>query len=158
LRAAQTGHLVMATVHSESNATAMIRLLDLGISPLMLSAGLNLVVSQRLVRCLCEHCKQPAHLSDTQIDGFQKKNIDPSRIFAAAGCKKCDQTGYAGRTAICDLMIVDESLKAEIAKGQSVLERLRTEGIQSLSGLRKEGLRKVVAGITSLDEVKRVVG
>jgi general secretion pathway protein E len=158
LRAAQTGHLVLATVHSESNATALIRLLDLGISPLLLSAGLNLVVSQRLLRCLCKHCKQPAHLSDSQLDGFRKKKIDPSRIFEPAGCKQCDRTGYSGRTAICDLMVVDDSLKAEIAKSKSLLDKLRAEGIQSQSGLRKEGLRKVVAGITSLDEVKRVVG
>jgi general secretion pathway protein E len=158
LRAAQTGHLVLATVHSESNATALIRLLDLGISPLMLSAGLNVVVSQRLLRCLCPHCKQPAHLSDSQIDGFKRKNIDPLRIYEATGCKKCDKTGYVGRTAICDLLVVDESFKAEIAQGKSLMERLRAEGTQSLSGLRKEGLRKVVAGITSLDEIKRVVG
>ena len=158
LRAAQTGHLVLATVHSDSNATALIRLLDLGISPLLLSAGLNLVVSQRLLRCLCDRCKGPAHLSDSQIDGFRKKNIDPSRIFEPAGCKHCENTGYTGRTAICDLMVVDDSLKGEIAKSKSLLDKLRTEGVQSQSGLRKEGLKKVAAGITSLDEVKRVVG
>lgn len=158
LRAAQTGHLVLATIHSDSNATALIRLLDLGISPLLLSAGLNLVVSQRLLRCLCERCKGPAHLSDSQIDGFRRKNIDPSRIFEAAGCKHCENTGYVGRTAICDLLVVDDALKAEIAKSKSLIDKLRTEGIQSQSGLRQEGLKKVVAGITSLDEVKRVVG
>jgi len=158
LRAAQTGHLVLATIHSDSNATALIRLLDLGISPLLLSAGLNLVVSQRLLRCLCDRCKEPAHLSDSQIDGFRKKNIDQSRIFAPVGCKSCENTGYLGRTAICDLMVVDDSLKAEIAKSKSLIDKLRTEGVQSQSGLRKEGLKKVVAGITSMDEVKSVVG
>jgi len=158
LRAAQTGHLVLATIHSESSATALIRLLDLGISPLLLSAGLNLVVSQRLLRCLCERCKQPAHLNDSQIDGLNKKNIDPSHVFEAAGCTHCDKTGYAGRMAICDLMIVDNALKAEIARSKSLIDKLRIEGVQSLAGLRKEGLKKVVAGITSLDEVKRVVG
>ena len=81
LRAAQTGHLVLATLHCESNATAIIRLLDLGISPLLLSAGLNLLVSQRLLRCLCERCKRPAQLSDSQIDGFRKKGIDHNGSF-----------------------------------------------------------------------------
>ncbi len=158
LRAAQTGHLVLATVHSESNATALIRLLDLGISPLLLSGGLSLVMSQRLLRCLCGHCKAPAHLSDSQIEEFGKKNIDPASIFEAAGCKRCEQTGYSGRTAICDLMVVDEVRKAELARSKSLVDDLRDEGSRSQSGLRRQGLKKVVAGITSLDELKRVVG
>jgi type II secretory ATPase GspE/PulE/Tfp pilus assembly ATPase PilB-like protein len=159
LRAAQTGHLVLATIHCDSNATAIIRLLDLGVSPLLLSAGLNLVLSQRLVRCLCRRCRTPAQLSDTQIDGFRKKGIDGSRVFAAAGCRHCEKTGYFGRTAIGDLMLVDDALKGEIAKRESLIASLRTEGSQKgVSGLRKAGLKKVVAGITSLDELKRVVG
>jgi general secretion pathway protein E len=158
LRAAQTGHLVLATVHSQSNATALLRLLDLGVSPLLLSAGLNLVISQRLLRRLCEHCRAPAHLSDCQIAELSRKNIDGARIFEAVGCKHCENTGYAGRTAICDLMVLDDSLKAEFAKSQSLIDKLKSEGRQSQSGLRKQGLKKVVAGITSLDELKRVVG
>lgn len=159
LRAAQTGHLVTATIHCESNATAIIRLLDLKISPLLLSAGLNLLVSQRLVRRLCDQCKGPAHLSDSQIDGFRKKGIDAQRIFAAVGCKYCDHTGYRGRIAILDLMVVDATLRNEIAKSGSLIERMRTQESQKgLAELRKAGLRKVVAGVTSLDEIKRVVG
>jgi type II secretory ATPase GspE/PulE/Tfp pilus assembly ATPase PilB-like protein len=158
LRAAQTGHLVLATLHSENNATALIRLLDLGISPLLLSGGLNLVVSQRLLRCLCGHCKAPAHLSDSQIEEFDKKSIDPARIFQAAGCKHCGQTGYSGRTAVCDLMVVDEAIKAKMAESGSLIDHLRSDASRSHTGLRKQGLKKVVAGITSLDELKRVVG
>lgn len=159
LRAAQTGHLVVATIHCDSNATAIIRLLDLGVSALLMSAGLNLVLSQRLLRCLCEHCRRPAELSDSQINGFRKKGIDHSKIFEAVGCRHCEKTGYFGRTAICDLMLVDDALKAEIAKSDSLIARLRTEGSQKgISGLRKAGLRKVVAGVTSLEEFKRVVG
>ena len=136
-----------------------IRLLDLGVSPLLLSAGLNLVVSQRLVRCLCKHCKEPAHLSDSQINGLEKKGIDHSHVFEAIGCKHCEQTGYLGRTAIGELMIVDDALKAEIAKSESLIARLRTEGSRKgISGLRKAGLKKVVMGVTSLEELKRVVG
>ncbi len=159
LRAAQTGHLVMATLHCESNATAIIRLLDLGISPLLLSAGLNLLVSQRLLRCLCERCKRPAQLSDSQIDGFRKKGIDHKEVFEAAGCKLCDQTGYSGRMAVVDLMVVDDALRNEIAKSGSLIARMRTQESQKgLTELRKSGLRKVIAGVTSLDELKRIVG
>ena len=159
LRAAQTGHLVLATIHCDSNATALIRLLDLGVSPLLLSAGLNLIVSQRLVRCLCERCRKPAKLSDSHLDTLRRKGFDASDVFEAIGCRRCDGTGYFGRTAICDLMPVDDSLKAEIASRESLIARLRTEGShRGISGLRKDGLRKVVAGVTSLDELKRVVG
>jgi len=159
LRAAQTGHLVMATIHCESNPTAMIRLLDLGISSLLLSAGLNLLISQRLLRCLCERCKRPARLSDSQIDAFQKKGIDQGKIFEAVGCRHCDRTGYFGRMAVCDLMVMDDAVKTWIAKSGSPIEWLRAQESQNgLAGLRKAGLKKVAAGVTSLDELKRVVG
>jgi general secretion pathway protein E len=159
LRAAQTGHLVMATIHCDTNATALIRLMDLHVSPLLLSAGLNLIVSQRLVRCLCEHCKKPAQLSDSQIDGFRKKGIDHSSIFEPGACKHCEKTGYYGRVAVCDVMIVDDELKAQIAQGESLIAKLRTEGSQKgFTGLRREAMKKVVSGITSMAELKRVVG
>lgn len=159
LRAAQTGHLVLATIHCDSNATALIRLLDLGVSPLLLSAGLNLVASQRLLRRLCERCRQPAQLSDSQISRLASKHLDPSNVFEAVGCKHCEKTGYFGRTAISDLMIVDDTLKAKIADSETLVAQLRTEGNKKgRSHLRKEGLKRVIAGITSLDELKRVVG
>jgi general secretion pathway protein E len=159
LRAAQTGHLVLATIHCDSNATALIRLIDLGVSPLLLSTGLHFVLSQRLVRCLCAKCKRPAQLSDSQIDGFKKKGIDYSHVFEATGCKHCEKTGYYGRTAICDLLLVDDALKAQIAGGNTFITKLKADGSQKgFSTLRKEGLRRVLSGVTSLEELKRVVG
>jgi type II secretory ATPase GspE/PulE/Tfp pilus assembly ATPase PilB-like protein len=159
LRAAQTGHLVLATLHCDSNASALIRLLDLGISPLLLSAGLNLVFSQRLVRRLCERCKAPAHLSDSQINGFTRTGVDKPSVFEAVGCKQCDETGYRGRTAIGDLLVVDDAMKAKIGQDLALIADLRAEGgKKGKSTLRKEGLKRVVTGITSLREIKRVVG
>ncbi|MHC4517525.1 MAG: GspE/PulE family protein, partial [Planctomycetota bacterium] len=159
LRASQTGHLVLATLHCDSNATALVRLLDLGISSLLLSSGLSLVMSQRLLRCLCEHCKSPAGLSDSQIAQLDKKGIDRSGIFEAGQCKRCDRTGYFGRTAICDLLIVDEAMKAQIAEDQTFLAHMRAEGMKKgQSSLRRQGLKTVVTGVTSLEELKRVVG
>jgi general secretion pathway protein E len=159
LRAAQTGHLVLATIHCESNATALVRLLDLGVSSLLLSAGLSLLVSQRLLRCLCSHCKQPAHLGDSQMNGLRKKGFDVSHVFEAAGCRHCEKTGYVGRTAIGDLLVVDEAIKAQIGHSDALISRLRTEGDKkSKSNLRRHGLKKVTAGVTSMAELKRVVG
>jgi general secretion pathway protein E len=159
LRASQTGHLVVATIHCDSNVTALIRLIDLGVSRLLLSSGLNLVMSQRLLRCLCAHCRKPAHLSDSQIAGFKKNGLDPSHVFEAQGCRHCEGTGYFGRTAICDILVVDAQHKAEIANDESIVARLKSEESKSgRSGLRKHGMLKVLEGVTTLDELKRVVG
>jgi type II secretory ATPase GspE/PulE/Tfp pilus assembly ATPase PilB-like protein len=159
LRASQTGHLVLATIHCDSNATALVRLMDLGISPLLLSSGLSLLSSQRLLRRLCEHCKRPAQLSQDLIQKFQSKGIDYENIFEAKGCKNCEGTGYFGRTAICDLMAITEQLKSDIANNETSIAGLRTDDDKkNKSKLRKEGLKKVTSGITSLEELKRVVG
>jgi len=159
LRASQTGHLVMATIHCDSNATALVRLLDLGISPLLLSSGLSLLSSQRLLRKLCTYCKKPAELSQDLIQKFQRKGIEYTHIFEATGCKRCDGTGYSGRTAVCDLLVIKDDLKADIANNKISISELRTEGTKKdKSHMRKEGLKKVASGITSLEELKRVVG
>ncbi len=159
LRAAQTGHLVLATIHCDSNATALVRLLDLGVSSLLMSSGLSLLISQRLLRLLCKHCKQPAQLTPALIQEFQTKGIDYSNICEAVGCKYCAGTGYWGRTAILDLLVVTDQLKADIANNKALIAELKTEGIRKdKSNLKKEALRKVISGITSLHELKRVVG
>lgn len=159
LRASQTGHLVLATVHCYSNAAAIIRLLDLGVSPLLLSSGLSLLVSQRLLRLLCKHCKKQAELSQSLVSEFQKKGIDYTHIFDPVGCKRCGGTGYFGRTAICDPLVVTDELKVDIANNEALITELRTEGKKKdKSNLRKEGLRMVASGVTSLAELKRVVG
>lgn len=159
LRAAQTGHLVLATIHCDSNATALIRLLDLGVSPILMSTGLNLVMSQRLMRRLCKACRKPAQFSPRIIEKFRQKGIDPNNIYEAGGCDRCGWTGYYGRTAICDLLVITDKLRAEIAHNEQIANKLRTEGEKSgRSTMRLEAMARVVAGITSLEELKRVVG
>jgi general secretion pathway protein E len=159
LRASQTGHLVLATVHCYSNTAAIIRLLDLGVSPLLLSSGLSLLVSQRLLRLLCKHCKKPAVLSEGLVGEFQRKKIDYTHIFEPVGCKNCGGTGYFGRTAICDPLVVTDEFKADIANNEALLAELRTEGRKrDRLNLRKEGLKMVASGLTSLAELKRIVG
>jgi len=159
LRAAQTGHLVLATIHSNSNASALIRLLDLGVSSLLLAEGLSLLVSQRLFRVLCNSCKVPAELSAVQIRDFTQKKVNYRNIYQPKGCEKCYGTGYKGRSAIFDILALDDNLKASIASNQLLITQLREEGDKrGQSNIQKQGLRKVVTGITSLDEIKRVVG
>jgi len=159
LRASQTGHLVLATLHCDSNTSALIRLLDLGVSPLLLASGLSLLVSQRLLRVLCEHCKKPAQLSQGLIEEFEKKGIEYVNMFQATGCRRCGGTGYFGRIAVCDLLLVTDQLKADIANNKALITELKTEGTRKdRFNMRKEGLRKVSSGTTTLEELKRMVG
>jgi len=159
LRASQTGHLVLATIHSSSNASALVRLLDLGVSSLLLASGLNFLASQRLLRRLCNHCKKPAELTQDRIHQFHKRKINYRNIFQAVGCDECFGTGYRGRIAIFDILILDNKLKADISSNESLLNELRKEGDKrGRSNLQKQGLKMVVSGITSLEELKRVVG
>ena len=159
LRASQTGHLVLATIHSNSNASALVRLLDLGVTPTLLASGLDMLISQRLIRRLCTNCKKHAQLTENQIMGFRRKRIDYKNIFRANGCDQCRGTGYRGRVAIFDAMALDDELKSSIANNKSSAAELRRDGDkESNSNLRKQGLKLILSGITSLEELKRVVG
>ncbi|MHC4149801.1 MAG: GspE/PulE family protein, partial [Planctomycetota bacterium] len=159
LRASQTGHLVLATVHSDTNASALVRLLDLGITPLLLSSGLDIIVCQRLLRRLCSNCKLPAKLTQSQMHEFRRKGINCRNIHQAEGCEKCHETGYYERMAIFDILVLDNKLKAQIANNQLSMTQLRNDGDKKgRSNLKKQGLKKVVSGMTTLKELKRVVG
>ena len=159
LRAAQTGHLVLATIHCNSNAASLVRLLDLGISPALMSSGLEVIISQRLLRSLCDKCKEPAKLSQSQIHEFIKNKINYSNICQAKGCENCDGTGYYDRTAIFDILVLDTELKNSIAHSDLTINELKKNGDKKgRSNLYKQGLKKVVSGITTFDELKRVIG
>jgi type II secretory ATPase GspE/PulE/Tfp pilus assembly ATPase PilB-like protein len=157
LQSAQTGHLVIATLHSNSNISSLVRLLDLGVKPLLLSSALSMIVSQRLMRVLCEQCKENIVPTPAQAEYFTKSSIDPKNVFVAKGCKMCGGTGYRGRTGVFDVLEIDDTLRAKIASGTfSVIELKKDAEKRGLTTLRKEGMKKVLAGITTLEELKRV--
>ncbi len=157
LQASQTGHLVLATLHASSNLAALVRLMDLGIKPLLLASAISVIISQRLVRRLCDKCKQPAQLTEEQIAGFARKGLDYSGVMAPVGCKKCRGTGFYGRTALVDIMTIDNETKAEILNNKLGFGDLKLQGDEKgRSTLRREGIRRVIEGVTTLDEVKRV--
>jgi type II secretory ATPase GspE/PulE/Tfp pilus assembly ATPase PilB-like protein len=156
LRASQTGHLVLATLHCNSNAAAIVRLLDLGVSSLLISSGLN---SQRLLRRLCDECKVKAELTPNQKREFIKKKVNFHSVHRAVGCEKCRGTGYKGRTAIFDMLLLNNEIKNQISKNQSLIDEMRKSGDKKgQSNLFKQGLKKVVSGKTSFEELRRVVG
>jgi type II secretory ATPase GspE/PulE/Tfp pilus assembly ATPase PilB-like protein len=148
--------MVIATLHSSSNSASLVRLLDLGISPLLMASGLNLVISQRLIRKLCNNCKTIARLSEAQINAFRQKNVDPAGIYAPLGCGKCSDTGYKGRIAVFDIMVIDNEAKNRISEGKITIAGSTKDDQQMKSNLQKQAMNLAFAGITSLDEVKKV--
>jgi len=156
LGSSQTGHLVFATLHSSSNAAAVVRLMDLGVKPLLVSSAIDLIISQRLVRKLCPKCKAPADLTDAQLEKFRDKNVDIGRIMRPTGCRHCGDTGYKGRTAIFDIMRIDDEIKSQILSPDFSVSKFKNIGDEQYrTNLRKQGMKLALAGITSLEEVKR---
>jgi general secretion pathway protein E len=153
VQASLTGHLVLSTLHTNSAVGAITRLQDMGVEPFLLSSTLLGVISQRLVRKLCPHCKSITHLGIEQINGFAIKPED--EIYKANGCSECLQTGFRGRTGIYEIIEVDDSVATMIHDGASQPELEKYCRTRSQS-LRDDGIRKVLQGETTIDEVLRV--
>ena len=142
LRAAETGHLVLATLHTNDAASAVTRLIDMGVEPFLLSSSLLGVLAQRLVRKLCPHCRQ-------------EEILDGKPVYRPVGCDKCSQTGYLGRTGIYELLFVDDKVQHLIHNGANELEIRRAAIRGGTISMRSDGQRWVEAGITSPEEVIR---
>ena len=157
LAASQTGHLVFSTLHSSSNAAAIVRLMDLGVKPLLISSAIDLIISQRLIRKLCDNCKTVANLDEALLEKFGAKNVDTSKIMQPVGCKYCGDTGYKGRTAIFDIMVISDHVKAHILSPYFSVSKFKNIGDERYrTNLRNQALKLALAGITCLEEVKRV--
>jgi type IV pilus assembly protein PilB len=156
IRASLTGHLVLSTLHTNDAPTTVARLLDMGVEPFLLGSSLQLIVAQRLVRKICEHCKEESSPSDEEIRKAEMFGIElPERVFTGTGCAKCNHTGYTGRTAIFELLPVDEEVRELIQKGVMGGRLRRYMHKKGLPTLVESGLRKVREGITTLDELFR---
>jgi len=157
MQAAQTGHLVLATLHASSNVGALVRLMDLGVKPLLIASALSVVISQRLIRCLCDYCKGPSELTKSQLDYCVQHHVEQRSILQANGCGHCGGTGYYGRTAILDVMFLDEHIRQLLTDNKLTPGDLKKRGDKTFEGmLRNEGLRHVLAGRTTLKELKRI--
>ena len=124
-----------------------------------MSSGLSLLISQRLLRKLCDQCKTPATFSPGLAEELRRRRIDTRGMFQAEGCDRCGGTGYYGRMAVCDLLKVSDDLRVEIAQGGAISAKLRSAGEKKdQANMKNEALRAAVMGITSLEEIKRVIG
>ena len=154
VQASLTGHLVLATLHTNDATSAVTRLVDMGIEPFLLASTLRGVLAQRLVRRLCPACRQPLR-DDGAIRAILGDGL-PDNLWQSKGCPACAQTGYAGRTGIYELVLVDDGLQQLIhnSSGESELRAYARQ--QGAGSLRDDGMRLLATGVTSADELLRV--
>ena len=156
-RAAMTGHQVFTTLHTNSALGAFPRLLDIGISPDIMAGNIIGVVAQRLVRVLCPHCKESAKPSDDERKILGVKVNEAIQIFKHKGCKRCNQTGYRGRMAIMELLRIDSDMDSLIAR-RAHFDELRKVALEKgFNTLADDGVRRILEGYTSIEEVMRVI-
>jgi len=154
--AALTGHLVLSTLHTNDAATALTRLIDLGIESYLVASTVEAVLAQRLVRRICESCRRPAPLSSEQYAALQVSRAELPGGWAGEGCASCRGTGYRGRTGIYELLIMDDDLRAALHEDASARSLSRMAVGKGMQMLRDDGLRLIRAGMTTAEEVLRV--
>jgi type II secretory ATPase GspE/PulE/Tfp pilus assembly ATPase PilB-like protein len=157
-RAAMTGHQVYSTLHTNSAIGAIPRLLDIGVLPDIMAGNIIGIVAQRLIRRLCEHCKSPYHAEphEIQLLGLSDSSQRPL-IYRATGCDLCDYQGYRGRIAIMELLRIDSGIDELIARRATTHEIRNRALLQGFSTLADDGMRRVLNGSTSLEEIGRIV-
>ena len=155
VQASLTGHMVFSTLHTNTAVGAITRLRDMGVEPFLLSSSLVGVLAQRLVRILCPECRTPYQpdASECKLLGLDENN--PPTLYLPNGCEKCNQSGYEGRTGIYELIEVDDELKKLIHDGSGEHE-LEKYARKNSTSIRVDGIRRIIAGETSLEEVLRV--
>ena len=158
IQSALTGHLVFSTLHTNDAAGAIIRLVDLGIEPYLISSSVNTIIAQRLVRKLCNHCKQQVSLSleDIKNLALTNDNLKGKKIFQSKGCSRCFNTGYSGREAIFEMMMVNDELKKVMTTTTDANFIKKIAKKTGMTTLRQDGIQKVLTGITSIKEIFRV--
>ena len=158
VQAALTGHLVLSTLHTNTAAGAITRLEDMGVERFLITAAVNGVLAQRLLRKLCSACKRPAQLDAEQLARLGMTDDAPkeAEVFEAVGCDQCKGTGYSGRSAIHELFVLDDEIQRAILDGSDANQLREVARAKGMATLYEDGMRKVLAGQTSIDEVLRV--
>jgi type IV pilus assembly protein PilB len=156
-RAAMTGHLVLTTLHAQTAAAAVQRLLDIGIDPGLITTSINCIVGQRLARRLCQDCAEPHHPEPEELLRFNiPESYSEMQFFRAGGCSECGGTGYRGRVGLYEVLPLTEEIAELVgAPTRDIQEAAVAAGMFTL---RDDGIRQSIAGVTTLDEIRRVAG
>ncbi|MFO0662701.1 MAG: type IV-A pilus assembly ATPase PilB [Polyangiaceae bacterium] len=158
VKASLTGHMVLSTLHTNDAPATISRLLNMGIEPFLITASVNLVLAQRLARKICSDCKAPITIEKKVLQdiGFTPEQIDKAQLMKGTGCKTCNGSGYKGRVAIYEVMRFTDPLKELVQQGASPAE-LKAGAIRhGMSSLRMSGIKKVLDGVTTTEEILRV--
>jgi type II secretory ATPase GspE/PulE/Tfp pilus assembly ATPase PilB-like protein len=150
-----TGHLVFSTLHTNTAAGCISRLVDIGCEPFLIGSTMNAVIAQRLVRRLCEHCKKSADATNEEKALLGITPDDNMQIYHAVGCANCQGTGYRGRIGLFETLWFDDALRQFVSKGCTE-EMLVLEAGDRLKHMWHDGIEKVKQGVTTLEEVQKV--
>jgi len=156
VQAALTGHLVLSTLHTNDAPSGVTRLLNIGVEPYLVAASLQAILAQRLVRKICTHCKEPYDAPANIRRAVERAVGDVETFYRGAGCAKCRNSGFSGRIGIYELLVADDALRDRITSGASINE-LRAAAVEAgMVTLHRDGMAKVKAGLTTVEEVFRV--
>ena len=158
IKAAQTGHMVLSTLHTNDAPQTLSRLMNMGVAPFNIASAVSLIIAQRLGRRLCSHCKEPADIpKDTLIEeGFREDETDSLKLYKAVGCDQCNE-GYKGRVGIYQVMPISEDMGRIIMSGGNAIDIADQAKKEGIPDLHDSALEKVRQGVTSLEEVNRVI-
>jgi type II secretory ATPase GspE/PulE/Tfp pilus assembly ATPase PilB-like protein len=153
--ASLTGHLVFSTLHTNDAPAAIARLVDIGVQPFLVASSVRAIMAQRLVRRLCRHCKVAATLREIEMRALQieTSQLRGAQVMAAPGCEQCRYTGYRGRLGIFELFQIDDEARHMVNKRASTAQLRQRARELGMRTLREDGVRKVLAGLTSAEEV-----
>jgi type IV pilus assembly protein PilB len=157
VKAAQTGHLVLSTLHTNDAPQTLTRLVNMGVAPFNIASAVNLIIAQRLARRLCTHCKEPIDVPAEALleEGFTEDEVSGLQLFGPKGCDQCSG-GYKGRVGVYQVMPVSEEMGKIIMSGGNSMQLAEQAAAEGVADLRRSGLNKVKAGLTSLEEINRI--
>lgn len=155
IKASLTGHLVLSTLHTNCSVSTIQRLLNIGIAPYLITSALNCIVAQRLVRRICPHCKAKREASSSMLDslGLSSLSLKGIELAFGKGCEACHGSGFLGRAAVYEILVLNDELRTLILKGASKAQLKHAARLQGLTTLRDSGLQLVKQGVTTIEEV-----
>ena len=158
INASLTGHMVFSTLHTNDAPSSVSRLIDMGVKPFLVSASLRAALAQRLVRSICQGCKEPHQPGDNELNilGVTADQASTASFMHGAGCAKCGESGFRGRKGVFEIFVVNQEIEEMIYHNVSIVDLRKKAREMGMRSMREDGFRKVLAGVTTLDEVLMV--
>ncbi|MBL6989340.1 MAG: type II secretion system ATPase GspE [Bacteriovoracaceae bacterium] len=158
IEASLTGHFVLSTLHTNDSSSAPNRLIDMGVQPFLIASSLIAILAQRLLRTLCTACKEPIQVTEFELSLLRVSKVpQEATIFKAVGCPKCNHNGYTGRTTVCELLVISDTIRPLIMSKADAGQLKKAATREGMKTLRQDALRKVFNGITSVEEMARAI-